>query len=212
MSQQKQKSEGPFLKVIETALLVWIKSQCKAIEKIDLKLHGSFLNILQGKLSKVELIARDINFKSLPFHKVELESGPIDVNIGVTLKSKKIAFNQFFIINGIISISEKGLNTILNSKDWNWISKWISQELLNGEKVERLSVIGEYLQIQSSYEQQSSSKKNIFSISASSGSILFSDMGANREALLPMDSLVSIESVEILDKIFFITGSSKVNT
>ncbi len=125
----RKKNKGILTHFIEAGLRFWINKQCKKLEKINLSLSASNKDILQGKIKKLEITARGINFKELLFEAISIETNSIslDYRVGDQLVKPK----EDFSIKVDLSISEAQLNLMLIQSKWKWIGQLLSKEFLN---------------------------------------------------------------------------------
>ena len=64
--------EDPLIQIIQIALELWVRSQCKSLSEIKIDIHGSTSDILSGNISRTKVEASNVNFKNISLEKVEL--------------------------------------------------------------------------------------------------------------------------------------------
>ncbi len=202
--------KSPLAMLTELALELWIKRQCKSINKIKLILYGSTLQLLSGKVSAVRLTANKVNFKDLPIENVKLESGPLQINYNFSKKSQKTSLAKAFEIKGEISFTSKALNQIVLSEQWNWIGHWLAKQLLDVSLLDSLSINNNLLELKGTQAGKPLVTVKKFSIEAGSGTLIFKDNAKNNSSLLPMDSSICIQKAFLKKDTLFISGNSKV--
>ena len=213
MIEDSLSKKSPLSRIIEIGLELWIRGQCKAIKKIDLKLFGSTFQLLSGKVSNVRLIANEINFKGLILHYLDIQSGDIQLKIPSNNKNKKFGPEKAFNIQGIISLTSEGINLITSTAQWSWIGEWLAKELLEADKLEHITINGSKFELECSTLK----KKNLiitkesFELEATSGTICFKNPNKSKVALLPMDPSIKIDKVSLKEGEMFLTGLAKVS-
>ena len=102
---------GPVLQLLASALQLWIRQQCQEVESLELKLHGSTIQLLRGRLEGVTLTAQRVVYRELSLERVQLTSAPIQVRMGGLLKGQGLQLEHPFAINGSVAFSGGG---------WSW--------------------------------------------------------------------------------------------
>ena len=123
------KEKGIITKLLEKAIKILLKKECNKIGKINIDINSSSLQIIKGFIQRIYIIAKDINYKDLLFDEIELEAN--DLKITFKINNKELKFKNNLIFRFKISLSGNSLKTVLLSKNWNWISDMISEEILN---------------------------------------------------------------------------------
>ena len=193
MSRKPTFPKNPLIQIIEIGLELWIRNQCKSIEKINLEINGSALEFLSGRISGAKLTAEAINFKGLTFNKIILESNSIHLNINFYNKNEKLSFKKDFKVEGTIFLDTKGINEIISSDNWLWVGNKMAQHLLESEKLERLDINENILELQGTNNEAECISKGKFKIEASSGSLKIKDINNGKSFLLPMDQSIHID-------------------
>ena len=138
MISKRIQDKGILTKLLEQGIKILVIKYCKKIGSIRIDIMASSIQIIKGELQKINIIAKDINYKDLLFDEVELESNEIKINFKIT--TKKLNFKNNPIIKYKISLSENSLKTILLSNNWSWIGDKISKEILNQERLEDIKI------------------------------------------------------------------------
>ena len=210
MSHQSYKGKSPILQILEVGLQFWIRSQCKTVGNLKLVLSGSTLELLQGSVAEVSVIAEKVNFIDLPLHYIELKSGPIKVNLNQALKNQRISFKEVFHIEGSVSLIGNEIEEALLSEQWNWLGKWLAKELLGDNSLESLTFSKDSIKLVSSNTNCRKTKEGEFKIRLNSGDIIIESKDQKIQALLPMDPSIKINKAMIKDGEFILTGHSIV--
>ena len=204
--------EDPLIQIIQIALELWVRSQCKSLSEIKVDIHGSTSDILSGNISRTKVEASNVNFKNISLEKVELISGPINIKTNFFNKENRINIEESFWINGFISLGEEDLNGIIKSEDWNWISDALAENLLGKEhRLKKIIINHNSLGFHASNIHSEELRVEEYDIKESSGTLKFSSLTSPKFFLLPMDPSIKIEKVEIQNNKLLISLNSEVN-
>ena len=91
---------GPALGLISQAIRLWLKSVCSRLDQLELKLEGSLLQLMRGRLDGVRVEARGVVFQGLALEQVELRSEPISIDVAPLLKGQPLQLRQSFAVRG----------------------------------------------------------------------------------------------------------------
>ena len=211
MLRKSNFKNGPIIKIIQIALEVWIRNQCESVDKIKLEISGTALELLSGKISGVKLKSYKVNYKNIPLSKVELKSGPIKIEVDLSSRNQKINLQNIFKIEGNVSIDSKGLNAIINSKNWSWIGDSISEKLLGVDQLKNIKIVNEMLELHSLRKGVENPIIDMIEIEAFSGTLRFKHKDSLKTFLLKMDPSINIEAAKIKRGELQIDIVSKVN-
>ena len=204
--------EDPLIQIIQIALELWVRSQCKSLSEIKVDIHGSTSDILSGNISRTKVEASNVNFKNISLEKVELISGPVNIKFNFFNNENRINIEESFWINGFISLGEEDLNGIIKSEDWNWISDALAENLLGTEhRLKKININHNSLGFHASNIHSEELRVEEYDIKASSGTLKFSSQKSPKFFLLPMDPSIKIEKVEIQNNKILISLNSEVN-
>ena len=70
-------AKGILAKLLEKAIKILLKKECKKIGKIEINIFASSVQIIRGIIQNIHIIAKEINYKELLFDEVELEANTI---------------------------------------------------------------------------------------------------------------------------------------
>ena len=211
MENKTSSRKGPLIQIIEVGLGIWVRSQCKSINKIDISLGGSNYKILSGRISSVSIIAEQVNYKDLILKEVNLISGPLALNIDLSNKNQKITFREKFNVEGNISLTSKGLKEIILSTQWEWIGQWLAINLLGVSSLQSIEIDGDILKLKGSDADKDVSTKSEFDIEAKLGTLCFNNKTKDEFSLLPMDQSIHINHAIIKDDKALISLSAVVS-
>tara|TARA_B100000700_G_C14984280_1_gene827978 strand:+ start:770 stop:1393 length:624 start_codon:yes stop_codon:yes gene_type:complete len=203
----KTYNKDPLLNTISKALEIWIRSQCKSIENIDIKIESSSSEIFKGQISSVIINANKINFRNLEINKVKLKSGKILFNL---FRAPKKLISRPFNLKGGISLTDRNLNQIIQNKSWIWIRNWFSDELLLKQKIYELSISSEKIKIIYKADGSGKYKEDYLSIKVSKDTLLIKNNSLLKESMLPMDPSIRIKGCQVQNKELLIDFESEV--
>lgn len=206
MSVSPSLPTGPVLQLIASGLKLWIRSRCETIGDLQLHLHGSGLGLLQGKLQGVSLMARDVRFRGLPLQLVDLSSGPIQVN----LTPGGVALQQFFDVQGEVTITGRALNEALLSEQWRWLGDWLAEQLMGLTPLGALRIDNDQMELQAPVVAHKDPACRRFRLRAAQGTVVIYPIDDDRETLLPMDEGIQIEQAELQAGFLHLRGRARV--
>lgn len=121
---------GPVLRLLARGLELWLRQQCEAIGELQIQLEGSAAQLMRGRLEGVRLQASRVVFQKLAFERVELRSDPLQVRMGLLLRSQTLRLEHPFQIHGKVAFSDAGLSRVLSTPPWSALGDALAQELL----------------------------------------------------------------------------------
>ena len=107
MTSNRIKEKGILSKLLEKAIKILLRKECKKIGEIEIDIIASSIQIIKGVIQKIYIKSKDINYKDLLFDKIELEAN--DVKIKFNISNKKLNLENNLIIRFKISLSEYSL-------------------------------------------------------------------------------------------------------
>ncbi|MGB7564623.1 MAG: DUF2993 domain-containing protein, partial [Prochlorococcaceae cyanobacterium] len=137
---QESSSSSPVLQLLASGLQLWIRQQCQAVDALELRLHGSALQLLRGRLEGVSLVAQGVVYQQLMFERVELTSSLIRVQMGGLLKGQGLQLQEPFRISGTVGFSAEGLERVLTSPPWQWLGDLLAEQLLGRSPLRSLHI------------------------------------------------------------------------
>ena len=192
----KIKPNNPLFNALSIALEIWIKSKCESIDNLQIRIYGSTMGIFKGRLSKVELKAKKVNFKNINLNHINLSSGPIQVNINLKGIHKELISKGFYL-KGEVFLDEKDLNSLIQDKSWNWIKGWFSEKILYNKKPNYISIEKDQFKMISETDRFREKVAETLIISEYENSILIYNNNLGKKALFPMDSSIKIKKCTI---------------
>ena len=109
---------GPVMALLARGLELWLRQQCEAIERLEIRLEGSGLRLLRGRLDGVRLRARRVVYQAMEIEEVELRCDGIQVRMGSLVRNQAVKLESPFRIQGQVSFSGDGLSRSLSTPAW----------------------------------------------------------------------------------------------
>ena len=206
MSVLPSPRSGPVLQLIASGLKLWIRSSCESIGDLKLELQGSGLGLLQGKLEGVTLTAREVRFRGLPLQLADLRSGPIQVN----LTPGGVVLQQFFDVQGEVTITGRGLNEALLSEPWRWLGDWLAEQLMGLTPLGGLLIDNDQMELRVPVIAHKDPARRRFRLRAAQGTVAIQPIDDDNITLLPMDEGIQIEQAELQAGILHLHGRARV--
>lgn len=129
-STPEASSSGPVMQLLASGLKLWLRQQCEAIESLEIRLEGSALALLSGRLAGVQVWARRVCYQGLEIELVELRSDGIQVQMAHVLRGRGLQLHHPFRIRGQVSFSAPGLTRSLARPQWRGLGDAIGEALL----------------------------------------------------------------------------------
>ena len=180
--------KGILAKLLEKAIKILLKKECKKIGKLEINIFASSVQIIRGIIQNIHIIAKEINYKELLFDEVELEANNIKSIFKIS--NKELNLKNNFIIKFKLSLSENSLKTILFSKKWNWIGDMISKEILNENKFKDIKIKNGQLLIKTLNDSEDINEYEKINIKTEDGKIYLENTAWNKLMMIPIEDKV----------------------
>lgn len=112
---EKKGGSGIIGRVLPGAVRLWLRSQLKSVEKLDIRLEGGDREIISGRLPGVTIGAKNAVYKGIHLGSVGLSAEDIRVNIGQVVRGKPLRLLKGFPITGEVALSARDLNDSMGS-------------------------------------------------------------------------------------------------
>ena len=201
--------KGIIAKLLERSIKLLLIKECKKINNIKIDIISSSIQIIQGKIKKINIIAEDINYKDLLFDEFELEANRLEIRFRMT--KMELDFLNNPIIKFKISLSQNSLRRVLLSSKWNWIGNLISKELLNQKKLEDLRIRNDHLLIRVSEENIIIDQEEQINIKSKAGKVYLENEKQNKYIEVPIENKIHIKSAKIENDLITIFAISSIN-
>ena len=209
MLSKRIEEKGILTKLLENGLKILLRKECNKIGELNINIVASSKQIIKGVIKKINIIARDINYKNLLFDEIELDSNEIKINFH--LKNKEFTLKNNFIVNFKISLSENSLKTILLSNDWDWIGRMITIDLLNKDMIEDINIKNNQLIIKGLKYINPLNVGQKVNLKAKNGKIYLENKTDNKSITIPIEEKVYIKSINIENNYIIIFAKSSVS-
>ena len=203
------KNKGILAKLLEQGMKILLIKECKKISDIKIDIISSATNIIKGDIEKINILAKDIDYKDILFDEIKLESHHLKINFQI--KKKKLHFKNDPIIKFKISLSQYSLKSFLLSKNWNWIKNLISKNLLNQAKLEGVKIKNDQLLINTLEEKKKFNEPTQIEIKADKGKIYLNNRNHKKTIQIPIEEKIHIEKIYIENNLINIFGNSSIS-
>ena len=201
--------KGILAKLIEQGIRILLIKECKKIGNLKIDIISTSTQIIKGEVQKINLFAKDINYKDLLFDEIKLESNQIKINF--KLINNKLYFQNDPIIKFKISLSQNSLTKVLLSNNWNWIGNMISKKLLNQEKLGNIRIKNGKFLIKENEKNKSINEVEQINIKTESGRVYLENKAFNKSIQIPIEDKVYIENVSIENNLIHFFGNSSIS-
>ena len=209
MIAKRIKEKGILAKLLEQGIKILLIKECKNISNLRIDIVSSSTKIIKGEITKINIIAEDINYKDLLFDKLDLEANYLKINF--KLINKKLYFKNNPIIKFKISLSHKSLRKVLLSNHWNWIENMISKEILNQEKLKDINIINGQLFMKVSKKELTINQSYQINIKVEKGKVYLVNKSLNKKIQIPLEDKIYIENVKIENNLINIYANSSIS-
>ncbi len=209
MISKQIQEKGIFAKILEKAIEIILKRECKNIGKLKIDINASSIQIIKGIIEAINITAEKINYKDLLFDKIILEAKK--VKISFKINNKELKFNNNLRINFKISFSGNSLKTILLSNKWNWIGDIISKEILNQNKLKDIKIKNNEIFVQEEIKGFCMNPQEKLNIKTKRGKIYLENKTNNKSITIPIEDKIYIKSININNDLIIIDAESTIS-
>ena len=209
MEPQQIREKGILAKLLEKGIKILLKKECKKIDKVRVDIEASSIQIINGIIQKINIIAEEINYKNLLFDKIELEANKIKINFNIS--NKELEFKNEPKIKFKISLSDSSIKKILLSGNWSWIRNNITRELLNKAQFEDIKITNNQLLITASKNKENINEEEIFYLKAEKGKIYLGNKFHKKSIIVPTEDKVYVENVTIKNNLIILCANSSIS-
>jgi hypothetical protein len=186
---------GPVLALLSRGLEFWVRQQCQAIEQLEVRLEGSGLQLLRGRLEGVQVLARGVRYQELELAEVRLRGEALRVRMGVLLRRQILELENPFRVRGAIRLSGEGLNRSLAHPTWSWLGDQLAEDLIGLRPLAGLRLREDRLVLQA----RSGGSEDVLveretTLEAREGTVVVRCEPGEAFTQLPMDPAIRIES------------------
>jgi hypothetical protein len=201
---------GPVLQLLASGLQLWLRQQCEGIESLEIRLEGSALALLRGRLAGVQVMARRATYAGLEIEQVNLRSEPIQVQMGQVLRGKGLRLDHPFQIHGQVSFTGEGLSRSLARPRWQGLGDALGEALLGIAPLTELWIQAGRLVIAAQGVAQRAPIQLETELRAAAGSVEIRSVDGAACLRLPMDANISIHQAGIEAGMVRLAGEARV--
>lgn len=205
---------GPVMQLLATGLQLWLRQQCDEIGSLEIRLEGSALGLMKGRLAGVQLLARRVNFQNLEIESVELHSEPIQVQMPLLLRGRGVVLEQPFQIRGLVGFTSEGLSRSLAQPQWRQLGDAIGDALLGIAPLSELRIQANQLILSALSSGGQGRMELAAEVRAVAGTVEIRSLEAGEEGVgvhrLPMDPNISIEQAVLEAGMLRLSGEARV--
>ena len=209
MIARRIQEKGILVKLLEKVIRLLIKKECKMIGNLKIDIVSSSTKIIKGEIQKINIIAKEINYKDLLFDEFELEANQLKIDF--KLINKELNFKNDPIINFKILLSQNSLRRIMFSNNWNWIGNMISKEILNQDKLEDIKIRNDELLIKASEKNTNITHEEQANIKVEEGRVYLKNENCKKILQIPIEDKIYIENINIENNLMIIFASSQLS-
>lgn len=214
-STPESSTSGPVMQLLASGLQLWVRQQCEAIESLEIRLEGSAMALLRGRLAGVQLMARRVTYQGLEIELVELHSDGIQVQMAGVLRGRGLQLDHPFRIRGQVSFSADGLTRSLARPQWRGLGDAIGEALLGITPLTGLRVQANRLVLAAQGVAERSLIELATEVRAVDGTVEIRgvDTGSEEAAVhrLPMDPNITIEQTLVEAGMLQLLGEARVS-
>jgi hypothetical protein len=189
---------GPVLALLSRGLEFWVRQQCQAIEQLEIRLEGSALQLLRGRLEGVSVRARGVRYQELEMDDVRLRGEAMRVRMGRLLRHQSLELEDSFLVRGAIRFSAEGLNRSLAHPNWSWLGDQLAEDLLGIRPLAGLSLRDDQLILQArSAAPESQVVERATRLTTQEGMVTLVSVEGEFCSSVPMDPAIRIERAEL---------------
>jgi hypothetical protein len=202
---------GPVLTLLARGLELWLRQQCDAIERVEIRLEGSGLGLLRGRLEGVRLRARRVTYQAMEIEEVELRCDTIQVRMGSLVRNQAVRLEHPFRIQGLVSFSGDGLSRSLSTPAWRSLGDTLADELLGLTPLAGLRIREDRLVLRAFANGDREPVEREVQLRAAAGTVELRCAEGDLNTRLPMDPNIRIERAELGAGLLHLEGEARVS-
>ncbi len=202
---------GPVLNLLARGLELWLRQQCQAIERVEIRLQGSGLRLLRGRLDGVQLRARRVIYQAMEIEEVELRCDSIQVRMGSLVRNQAVELEHPFRIQGQVSFTGDGLNRSLSAPAWRSLGDGLADDLLGLTPLAGLRILEDRLLLRAFANGDREPVERAVRLRATEGTVELHCGDVGPSTRLPMDPGIRIERAELGAGLLHLQGEARVS-
>ena len=120
-------------------------------------------------------------------------------------------FENNFIIEFKVLLSENSLNIILSSNNWNWIRDIIRKDILNQATLEDIKIRNDRLLMKASKDNIIISQEEQINIKAEKGKVYLRNKATKKNFQIPIEDKIYIEDIYIENNLINVSAHSPIS-
>ena len=201
--------KGILSRLIEKGIEFLLKKLCNEINIINIDIFASSTQIVKGEINRINLKAKEINYKELLFDEIELDADNLKFNYKIN--KKKLFFKKEFIVEIKIKLSEKSVRKILSNKNWDWIGCLISKTILNLNSLKNIIIQNNEIKLEGFNKNINYYEEEIVGIYTEEGKLYIKDKSCKKVLEIPIDKNIYINKSIIQNNLIIVCAKAKVN-
>lgn len=202
---------GPVLGLLAKGLELWLRQQCEAIERLEIRLQGSAAQLVRGRLDGVVLEARRVMYRNLRIDRVELRSAPIRVRMGALLRGQSLQLEHPFAVHGTVAFNADDLGRSLATPQWRGLGDGLVEDLLGLTPLAGLRIEGDRLILAVTGSGSGRPVEVATAVAAAEGTVELRSVAGGAVARLPMDEAIRIARAEVAAGLLELEGEARVS-
>jgi hypothetical protein len=203
---------GPVLALLSRGLEFWVRQQCQAIESLEIRLEGSALQLLRGRLAGVRVQARGVRYQDLEMAEVRLRSEAMRVRMGALVRRQVLELENPFLVVGSVVFSGEGLNRSLAHPNWSWLGDDLAEGLLGIRPLARLRLEEDRLVLQALPSGPNTTPvERVTQVEALEGTVALRNECGELAMRLPMDPGIQIKQANLGSGLLELVGEANVS-
>ena len=205
------KAGGPLLGLLAKGLELWLRQQCDAIDRLEIRLEGSAAQLVRGRLDGVVLEARRVLYRNLRIDRVALRTAPIRVRMGALLLGQSVQLEHSFAVRGTVAFNADDLARSLASPEWRGLGDGLAEDLLGLSPLAGLRIQGDRLILTATGSGSTIPLELATEVVAADGTVELRSVAGGASARLPMDPAIQIERAELAAGLLELEGQARVS-
>lgn len=199
------------LGLLAKGLELWLRQQCDAIDRLEIRLEGSAAQLVRGRLDGVVLEARRVLYRNLRIDRVELRTAPIRVRMGALLLGQSVQLEHSFAVRGTVAFNADDLARSLASPEWRGLGDGLAEDLLGLSPLAGLRIQGDRLILTATGSGSTIPLELATEVVAADGTVELRSVAGGASARLPMDPAIQIERAELAAGLLELEGQARVS-
>jgi hypothetical protein len=121
-----------------------------------------------------------------------------------------VVLQQFFDVQGEVTITGRGLNEALLSEPWRWLGDWLAEQLMGLTPLGGLLIDNDQMELRVPVIAHKDPARRRFRLRAAQGTVAIQPIDDDNITLLPMDEGIQIEQAELQAGILHLHGRARV--